>query len=162
MQYCNSRLKLQKYCKKNCLMPQYCNFQCFPPYLSCCSHLVSLYRLSVYPFQDFSLCISMLNFARQLSVVDNHLKTECFVHGIECTIAFMLNIPLQTFPISIESTCMPTLVDYPGVSLRQTESPTLLYGSPNLLDKTKKCIACKQAPSWRIKHSKTSARSAGQ
>ena len=33
---------------------------------------------------------------------------------------------------------MPTLPDYPGVSLIQTESPTLPYESPNLVDKTNK------------------------
>lgn len=29
---------------------------------------------------------------------------------------------------------MPTLLDYPGVSWKQTESPTLPYESPNLPD----------------------------
>lgn len=34
-------------------------------------------------------------------------------------------------------TSMPTLLDYLGVYWKHTESPTLLYKSPNLPDETK-------------------------
>ena len=84
-------------------------------------------------FKIFPLCIPMLNFARQLSLVENHLKIECFVHRIAWRI---MHKYVKHFIVNISN--INSI--YCACRLLQIiqESPTLLYGSPNLPDKTNK------------------------